>query len=133
MPAQLVTVEALADAARVAPLALVNIVDNRSGRARARIAAALAGAYRRVWALGGRSGNTVLVGDGGGIGLARIAAAAAADPSPASLTAPAEIARLAAACAATHDSAAPDINRGSFLTGADRGERQNLSDHREDV
>ena len=56
--------EALADVARVAPLALVNVVDNRSARDVRAIGAALATAYPRVWALGDRAGNTVLAGRG---------------------------------------------------------------------
>ena len=85
----LITGPALADAARVAPLALINVVDNRSARAVRSIAAGLADVYPRVWTLGGRVGNTVVVGGVGWPGRtaqARIAARAAADPSPASPT-----------------------------------------------
>jgi hypothetical protein len=97
VPRRLVTAEALADVRRVAPLAAVNVVDTRAGQVVGRVAAGLAGAYPRVWALGGRKGNTVLVGGVADLDLARIAAAAAADPSPARLTPPAELAhRLAA-------------------------------------
>jgi hypothetical protein len=96
VPARLITVQALAEVARVAPLALVNVVDNRSANEVRPIAAALASAYPQVWALGGRAGNTVAVGSVEKLALDRIAARAAADPSPARLTAPPALARLAA-------------------------------------
>jgi hypothetical protein len=88
VPAALTTVEALTDAARVAPLTLINVVDNRSAQDVQAAAAVMAVAYPRVWTLGRRPGNTIIVGclatyqpD-----LARISARAAADPSPARLT-----------------------------------------------
>ncbi len=62
VPRRLITVEALADVARVAPLGLVNVVDNRSARDVRAIGAAMATAYPLVWALGDRAGNTVLAG-----------------------------------------------------------------------
>jgi hypothetical protein len=88
VPAALVTAEALLDAARVAPLTLVNVVDNRSGRDVHAIAAAMALAYPRVWMLGQPVGNTIVGGGtvAGEPDLARVAAGAAADPSPARLT-----------------------------------------------
>ncbi len=86
VPAGLVSVEALEEAARVAPLLLVNVVDDRSAREVRAIAAATAHAYPDVWTLGQRVGNTVVAGsrldrlDRGAIG-----ARAAADRSPARL------------------------------------------------
>jgi hypothetical protein len=91
VPRRLVTAEALIDAARVAPLALVNVVDDRAARAVGAIAAGMSEAYPSVWALGARVGNTVVCGFSArtGIDLDRIAAQAAADPSPARLSQPA--------------------------------------------
>ena len=82
VPRRLITVEALADVARVAPLALVNVLDNRAAREVRTIGAALAIAYPRVWGLGARAGNTILVGAVAELDLDRIAAAAAADVVP---------------------------------------------------
>ena len=88
VPRRLITAEALSDLARVAPLALVNVVDNRAARDVGAVAAGLAEAYPRAWALGGRVGNTVVAGSAAALDLPRIAARAAADPSPARLTPP---------------------------------------------
>ncbi len=88
VPRQLVTVQALVDVARVAPVALINVVDNRAARDVRTVAAGLAVAYPRVWSLGGRGGNTVVVGSVAPLALRLIAARAAADPSPARLTPP---------------------------------------------
>jgi spermidine synthase len=93
VPRRLITAQALADVARVAPLALVNVVDNRAARDVRSVGAALAEAYPRVWSLGGRVGNTVVAGSVATLDLARIAARAAADPSPARLTPPAALAQ----------------------------------------
>ena len=103
VPRRLITVEALADVARVAPLALVNVVDNRAARDVRAIAAGLSAAYPRVWTLGGRTGNTVLAASSMRLDLRRIAAAAAADPSPARLMAPDAVARLIAGTAPVRD------------------------------
>ena len=103
VPRRLITCEALCDVARVAPLALVNVVDNRSAHDVRAVAAGLAIAYARVWALGARAGNTVVVGSAPELNLDRIAAQAAADPSPARLTAPAQITRLVATSPALRD------------------------------
>ena len=97
VPRRLITLQALADVARVAPLALVNVVDDRSARDVRAVAAGLATAYPRVWTLGGRAGNTVVAGCLAEPDLDRIGAQAAADPSPARLSAPAAVARLVAA------------------------------------
>jgi hypothetical protein len=94
VPRRLITVEALAEVARVAPLALVNVVDNRAARDVRTVAAGLAPAYPRVWSLGGRAGNTVLVGAIAKLDLGRIAAQVAADRSPARLTRPDAMALL---------------------------------------
>jgi spermidine synthase len=88
VPRRLITAEALSDVARVAPLALVNVVDNRAARDVGAVAAGLAEAYPRTWALGGRVGNTVVAGSAGALDLRPIAARAAADQSPARLTPP---------------------------------------------
>jgi hypothetical protein len=82
VPRALITVEALAGVARVAPLALVNVLDNRTACEVRTVGAALALAYPHVWALGARAGNTILVGAVAELDLDRIAAAAAADRSP---------------------------------------------------
>ncbi len=103
VPRRLITVEALADVARVAPLALVNVVDNRAARDVRTIAAALSATYPRVWTLGGRAGNTVLAGDAVRLDLRRIAPAVAADPSPARLTGPDAMARLIGGTAPIRD------------------------------
>jgi spermidine synthase len=94
VPPRLVSLEALRDAARVAPLTLVNVVDNRSARDVRSIAAAMATAYPSVWTLGQPVGNTIVAGSASPRqpDLSAIAARAAADPSPARLTRPAQIA-----------------------------------------
>jgi hypothetical protein len=98
VPVSLITVQALTDAARVAPLTAVNVVDNRSARDVIAAAAAMAVAYPRVWTLGHRPGNKLIIGDdaGGGPDLARVGARAAADPSPARLTSADRVARMVA-------------------------------------
>lgn len=103
VPRNLVTVEALTDAARVAPLALVNIVDDRSRRDVRAVAAALMETYPQVWALDGRAGNTVVAGNHGPADLKRIGSRTAADPSPARLTDPRAMARLVAGTVAWRD------------------------------
>jgi hypothetical protein len=87
VPTPLLTVEALSDAARVAPLTLVNVVDNGSARDVNAAASAMAVAYPRVWTLGRQAGNTIVAGCTAAAepDLVRVAAAAAADPSPARL------------------------------------------------
>ena len=96
VPRRLITVQALADLARVAPLALINVLDNRAARDVRIVGAGLATAYPRVWALGVRAGNTILAGSVAELDLDRIAAQAAADPSPARLTRPDAMALLLA-------------------------------------
>ena len=105
IPRRLITVQALADVARVAPLALVNVLDDRSAREVRTVAAGLSAAYPRVWALGGRVGNTVVAGSVAQFDLDRIAAAAGADPSPARITPPDALARGLAGTLALHDGA----------------------------
>jgi hypothetical protein len=81
-----VAAAALSDAARVAPLCLVNVVDDRVGREVSAVAARLADVYAWVWAVGGRSENTVLVaGRGASPERARVGAALARDRAPASV------------------------------------------------
>lgn len=96
VPRRLITDQALADVARVAPLALVNVVDNPAAGDVRVVAAGLATAYPSVWALGGRTTNTLVIGTVADMDLDRIAAQAAADRSPARLTTPAATARLIA-------------------------------------
>ncbi len=103
IPRGLITVEAFTDAARAAPLTLVNVLDDRSARVLWTVAAGLAAAYPRVWALGGRSGNTVVVGSIARLDLDRIGAQAAADPSPARITTPEAMARGLAGIVPLHD------------------------------
>jgi hypothetical protein len=103
VPRRLITYEAVLDAARVAPLTLVNVVDDRAAREVGSVAAGLAVAYPHVWALGVTGQNTVVVGCVGSVDLARIAAHAATDPSPARLTGPAQMTRLATATAPWRD------------------------------
>jgi hypothetical protein len=103
VPRRLITRQAFADVARVAPLALVNVVDNRSALDVRAVAAGLTSVYGCVWTLGGRGGNTVVAGGVKQLDLDRISAQAAADVSPALLTAPAEMARLAAVTSPLED------------------------------
>ena len=87
----------------MAPLALVNVVDNRAARDMHAVAAGLAHAYPHVWALGGRAGNTVVGGSVAALDLRRIAARVAADPSPARLTPPRAMAQRIAGAAGLDD------------------------------
>ena len=105
VPARLITVEALIDAARVAPLTLINVVDNRSARVVNAAASAMAIAYPRVWTLGHRPGNTIVAGCTAARGpdLARLAARAAADPSPARLSRAGQLAQIIARTAPLRD------------------------------
>lgn len=103
VPQRLITLQALAECARVAPLTLINVLDNRSARHVYAVAAALSSVYPWVWALGGRAGNTVAIGGEARLDLDRIGAQSAADPSPARLTTPAAMARLVAGTAALRD------------------------------
>ncbi|HEY2260640.1 MAG TPA: fused MFS/spermidine synthase [Solirubrobacteraceae bacterium] len=103
VPPRLITVEALTDAARVAPVALVNVVDNRSARQVRTVAAGLAEAYPRVLTVGGRAGNTIVVGSALRLDLERIGAQVAADRSPARVIAPRALARLVAGTPALRD------------------------------
>ena len=103
VPRRLITTQALAEAARVAPLCIVNVLDDRSARDVGAATAALTAVYPHVWALGGRVGNTVVVGAQARLDLERIGAQAAADPSPARLTTPAAIVRLVQGSAPLRD------------------------------
>lgn len=87
LPAGLITPSALAEAARVAPLALVNLVDDRSAWVTGSVTRALHDAYPGVWRIHGRGGNTVLVAGELSPGtVERIAAQLAGDSSPAQIT-----------------------------------------------
>jgi hypothetical protein len=103
VPRRLITVQALSDVARVAPLALVNVLDDRSAHEVHLVAAALSAAYPLVWALGGRTGNTIVVGAARRLDLDRVAAQAAGDPSPARLTTPSAMASPLAGTPALRD------------------------------
>jgi hypothetical protein len=105
VPPALVTVEAMSEAARVASLTLVNVVDNRSARDVRTVASALATAYPSVWMLGQRAGNAIIAGclSVPAPDLARIAARAAADPSPARVTPPGQVAQTIASTAPLRD------------------------------
>jgi spermidine synthase len=109
VPRRLITVEALADVARVAPLALVNVVDDRSARVVRAVAASLSVSYPHVWALGARAGNTILAGATAKLELERIAALAAADPSPARLTTPPEMTLVLAGAMPVRDEEVEEI------------------------
>ncbi len=88
VPPGLVTAEALEDAARVAPLTLVNVVDNRSAGEVHGLGEAMTGAYAEVFTLGQRVGNTIVAGcRSARLDHGTIVARAAADPSPARLSA----------------------------------------------
>jgi hypothetical protein len=103
IPRALITVQALGDVARVAPLALINVLDDRSAREVRTVAAGLATAYPWAWALGGRAGNTIVVGSVAKLDLGRIAAQAAADPSPARIMPPEAMASGLAGTLPLHD------------------------------
>jgi spermidine synthase len=92
VPRHLVTAEALADVARVARLAAVNVVDAKPLSDAAAIAAGLAAAFPYAYALGAsavlakrRGGNVVLAGSHDPLPLDRLRARAAADRSPAAV------------------------------------------------
>jgi spermidine synthase len=103
VPRRLITIQSFANVARVAPLAMVNVVDNRAARDVRAVAAGLAVAYPHVWSLGGRVGNTVVAGSVAPLPLRLIAARAAADPSPARLTLPRAMAQQLAGTAPLDD------------------------------
>ena len=95
VPRHLVTLEALTDAARVAQLVAVNVVDARPLGDAAAVAAGLRAAFPHVLALGAapvlakrRAGNVVLAGAHVLPPLERLRARAAADPSPGAVLGP---------------------------------------------
>jgi hypothetical protein len=101
VPRHLVTAEALADLARVARLAAVNVVDMRPLDDATAIAAGLAESFPHVLALGAaavlakrRGGNVVLAGAHELPPLERLRAQAAADRSPGSVLAPEDMPRF---------------------------------------
>lgn len=98
IPRSLITVQALGEMARVAPLALINVVDTRAARELRTVGAAVATAYPFAWALSGRAGNTVVVGSRspGRARRERISAQAASDSSPPRLIGPDALGRLVA-------------------------------------
>src|ERR1700733_15396383 len=88
--------------------ALVNVLDDRSAHEVHLVAAALSAAYPLVWALGGRTGNTIVVGAARRLDLDRVAAQAAGGPSPARLTTPSAMASPLAGTPALRDA---DVER----------------------
>jgi spermidine synthase len=98
VPRHLVTAEALADLARVAGLAAINVVDSRAMPDAAAIAAGLRTAFPYAFGLGAapvlakrRGGNVVLVGSHAPLPLDRLRASAAADRDPGALLEPSEL------------------------------------------
>ena len=88
VPRHLVTGEALADCARVAPLTVVNVVDTAGWRDARAVAGALGDAYANLAALGPgtrRGGNIVLFGAATEPRYRQLESLAAADKSPARL------------------------------------------------
>jgi len=84
VPRRLVTVEALSQCARVAPLTIVNVVDSAGWPHARAVAAGLALAYPGTGALAAsrRAGNVVAFGFAGVFDAAALEARVAADPSP---------------------------------------------------
>jgi spermidine synthase len=98
VPRHLVTAEALADLARVARLAAVNVVDAKPLADAAAIAAGLQAAFPYALALAApgvlakrRGGNVVLAGTHDPLPLERLRTSAAADRSPAAVLGPEEM------------------------------------------
>jgi hypothetical protein len=101
VPCHLVTREAFAACARIAPLTVVNVVDTAGWRDARAIAAGLGDSYAHVGALGGgsrRGGNVVLFGSSNEPRRRQLESAAAADASPARLLAAADLSGAVAWC-----------------------------------
>ena len=99
VPRHLVTAEALANCARVAPLTVVNVVDTAGWRDARAVAAGLGDAYPHVGALSSgsrRGGNIVIFGATAAPRHERLRSTAAADASPARLLAAADLMGVAA-------------------------------------
>jgi hypothetical protein len=111
VPRRLITVEAFAAVVRAAPLALLNVVDNRAARDVRLIAAGMRTGFASVWTLGPRAGNTVIAGTAAPLDLTRISSRAAADRSPARMTSPATLEALLRGVAPLRDD---DLRRTSF-------------------
>ena len=95
VPRHLVTAEAFAECARIAPLTVANVVDTAGWRDARAVAAALGEAYANVMALAPgarRGGNVVLFGSASGPTNQRLESLAAADASPARLLLSADLA-----------------------------------------
>jgi len=88
VPRHLVTVQAMTECARVAPLVLVNVVDDRAARVVADVGAAVSDAYSLAWTFGVRGANTVVAGSMARLDFDRLAARLAGDVMPARLTEP---------------------------------------------
>jgi hypothetical protein len=94
VPRHLVTADALAVCAAVAPLTVVNVVDTAGWRDARAIAAGLGDAYTHVGALGSgsrRGGNIVLFGSAAESRLNLLESLAAADASPARVLAASDL------------------------------------------
>jgi hypothetical protein len=94
VPRHLVTAEAFAVCAAVAPLTVVNVVDTAGWRDARAIAAGLGDAYRHVGALGSgsrRGGNMVLFGSAAEPRCRLLESLAAADASPARILAASDL------------------------------------------
>jgi hypothetical protein len=113
VPRRLITVQAAGEWARVAPLALINVVDDRQAREVRLVGAALATAYACVWTLGARAGNTIVIGGGAGLDFDLLCANAAADRSPPHLTAPAEMACLISGTSPLRDEEIAEVSPAS--------------------
>lgn len=103
VPPSLVSLQAAAELARVAPLTLVNVLDDRSGGEVASVGAALREHFPQVLAIEGRGGNTVLAAVADRLDLTLLGARLAADRSPARVRATRESAPLRTAAAPRRD------------------------------
>jgi hypothetical protein len=105
VPRHLTTRQAAAALARAAPLAAVNVVDDRRGEQVRVVAAALREAYPTLLAFGVRPGNLVVAGLGAGLSIepARLGPQLVADPAPAQLLGRAELVRLLEGAVALSD------------------------------
>ncbi|HET9719870.1 MAG TPA: fused MFS/spermidine synthase [Solirubrobacteraceae bacterium] len=62
VPAELVSAVTLSQAARVAPLVLINVVDDRAARVVCEVTDGISAAFAQAWRIRGRGGNSVLLG-----------------------------------------------------------------------
>lgn len=83
VPQHLTTPEAADDCARVAPFALVNVVDAGSGHEVTHVSATFREAFGYGWRIAGRGGNTVVLASSRPLDTLRLGAMLSADPAPA--------------------------------------------------